>query len=192
MPMCIKEMQMPWIVSCLLLTLKQLTCIYYSYLSEAFFTLYFYLRLLKSVLFKWIKLEGHHIVSRHIQKNSPLTNKYQETLTSYNSEMFLSPSLHLVREFLGERSLEQKSFLLFGNPVQDRLTHAATDAWGHLEQHGLMFNHTLLPRLYGRVIQHPTTGTTEYSRRTVPCEVKKKKNVFLNSSPCRLVSVMNK
>lgn len=58
MPMCIKKMQMRWIVSCLLLTLKQLTCIYYSYLSEASFSLYFYLCLFKCMLLKRIKLEG--------------------------------------------------------------------------------------------------------------------------------------
>lgn len=82
--------------------------------------------------FIWIKNGGgrqkHHIKNRHLQKNSPLTNKYQETLTSYNNEMFLSLAAPCA---LVKGTVEKKkSFPPFGNPVRDRLTHVATDAWG--------------------------------------------------------------
>lgn len=84
----------------------------------------------------------------YVQKNSPLTNKYQETLTSYNSETVALTMLHLMCQtscsvqVFRRRGIGITNFLTAcGNCVQDRLTHMANGAWDVWNRTiGLMFN----------------------------------------------------
>lgn len=78
MLMRVKKMQMRWIVSCILLTLKQLTCIYYTVTPQRHF-FFLSLSVFISISYNLCPLDRsigvgttkHHIKNRHIQKKQP-------------------------------------------------------------------------------------------------------------------------